>query len=160
MPICMSNGKVGQGRWRRRAPGLATGDAHYRRRLRDRPPRQVGGAISRGLASMRNVIFTAIFIMAILGVLRKAGALDALLRRLMRFATAGNGQSQPSSRSWHSCAPSVPATPQPCSSRDRWSRRSATGSKSIARAGVMVASHEATGAPLVPLTTIGLLATP
>ena len=108
---------------------------------------------------MRNVIFTAIFIMAILGVLRKAGALDALLRRLMRFATAGNAKPAIFSLVAFMCpfgASNAPAMlftgPVVKEIGDRFQIH-----RTRRRYGCLSC---ATGAPLVPLTTIGLLATP
>ncbi len=148
------------------------------------PPTDVGGAITAGLTSMRDVIFLAIFIMGILGVLRKAGVLDALLRRLMGFATTAK-RAELAIFSLVAfmcplCASNAPAMlfagPVVREIGERFqihrTRRanlmdlSGNGitenlphiNTMLALAGVMVVSHEATGAPLVPLTTVGLLA--
>ena len=133
---------------------------------------------------MRDVIFLAIFIMGILGVLRKAGVLDALLRRLMGFATTAK-RAELAIFSLVAfmcplCASNAPAMlfagPVVREIGERFqihrTRRanlmdlSGNGitenlphiNTMLALAGVMVVSHEATGAPLVPLTTVGLLA--
>jgi len=148
------------------------------------PPKDVGGAITSGLTSMRDVIFLAVFIMGILGVLRRAGALDALLRRLMRFATTAK-RAELAIFSLVAfmcplCASNAPAMlftgPMVKEMGERFrihrTRRANLMDLSgngitenlphintiLALAGVMVASHEATGVPLVPLTTVGLLA--
>ena len=166
------------------ALGLATGTLTLPDVYVITPPKDVGGAITSGVTSMRDVIFLAIFIMGILGVLRKAGALDALLRRLRGFATtAKRAELAIFSLVAFMCpltASNAPAMlftgPVVREIGERFqihrTRRanlmdlSGNGitenlphiNTMLALAGVMVASHEATGAPLVPLTTVGLLA--
>lgn len=166
------------------ALGLATGTLTLSGVYAIAPPKDVGGAITVGLNSMRDVIFLAIFIMGILGALRRAGALDALMRRLMRFATTVK-RAELAIFSLVAfmcplCAGNTPAMlftgPVVKEIGERFqihrTRRANLMDLSgngvtenlphintiLALAGVMIGSHEATGAPLVPLTTVGLLA--
>ncbi len=67
--------------------GLVTGALTMTGLYSITPPRGVGGAITSGLVGMRDVVFLAILIMAILGALRRAGALEETIRRISGFAT-------------------------------------------------------------------------
>jgi len=166
------------------ALGLATGTLTLSGVYSIAPPKDVGGAITVGLTSMRDVIFLAIFIMGILGALRRAGALDALMRRLMSFATTVKRAELAIfalvAFMCPLCAGNTPAMlftgPVVKEIGERFqihrTRRANLMDLSgngitenlphintiLALAGAMIASHEATGVPLVPLTTVGLLA--
>lgn len=148
------------------------------------PPRRVTGAITDGLTGMRDVIFLLFFIMAVLGALRRAGALEAVVQRLMRFATTPK-KAEFSIFALVSvlcplCAGNTPAMlvsgPMvsdigkrfgiPATRRANLMDLAGNGvtenlphiNTMLALAGVMIATHEATGVPLVPLLTVGALA--
>ena len=166
------------------AIGLATGSLAVSGIYSLEPPRTVGGAVTTGLVGMRDVIFLLFFIMAILGVLRRAGAVDVIVERLMRFATTKK-RAEFSIFALVSvmcplCAGNTPAMlftgPMVADVGSRFgihpTRRAnlmdlaGNGvtenlphiNTMLALAGVMIATHEVTGAPLVALTTVGLLA--
>ncbi len=164
--------------------GLGTGTLTLSALYSITPPRDVGGAITSGLVGMRDVVFLAILIMAILGALRRAGALEETGRAISRFATTPK-RAELSIFGLVSvmcplCAGNTPAMlftgPLVKEIGERFSihrtRRAnlmdlaGNGvtenlphiNTMLALAAVMIAAHEATGAPLVPMTTVGLLA--
>jgi Na+/H+ antiporter NhaC len=164
--------------------GLVTGTLSLTELYALTPPRSVSGAITTGLVGMRDVIFLAILIMAILGALRRAGALEETIRLLSRFATTAK-RAELSIFGLVSllcplCASNTPAMlfsgPVVHEIGERFhlhrTRRAnlmdlagngVTESlphinTMLALAGVMVSAHEVTGAPLIPMTTVGLFA--
>ena len=164
--------------------GLLTGTLSLLELYSVTPPRTVGGAITSGLVGMRDVIFLSILIMAILGALRRAGALDATIRRISGFATTAK-RAELSIFGLVSvmcplCASNTPAmlfsgpVVREIGERFRLHRTRRANlmdlagngvtenlphiNTMLALAGAMVSAHEVTGAPLVPITTVGLLA--
>ncbi len=164
--------------------GLVTGSLTVSELYHLDAPRGVGGAITDGITSMRDVIFLAIFIMGILGALREAGALEVLVTRLMRFATTVKRAelaifslvaamcplTASNTPAMLFCGPVVKDIGERFgihrTRRANLMDLSGNGitenlphiNTILALAGVMIASHDATGAPLVPITTVGLLA--
>ena len=163
--------------------GLTTGTLSLAALYSVTPPRGVGGAITEGLVGMRDVIFLTILIMAILGALRRAGALEEATRRISTFATTARRAELSIfglvSVACPLCASNTPAmlfsgpVVREIGERFRLHRTRRANlmdlagngvtenlphiNTMLALAGVMIAAHEATGAPLVPLTTVGLL---
>jgi Na+/H+ antiporter NhaC len=164
--------------------GLVTGTLSFTGLYSLTPPRGVGGVITSGVVGMRDVIFLSIFIMGILGALRKAGALEAIVARLTDFATTTKRGELAIfglvTLMCPLCASNTPAMlftgPVVRDIGERFgihrTRRANLMDLAgngvtenlphintiLALAGVMITSHEMTGAPLVPLTTVGLLA--
>lgn len=148
------------------------------------PPRQVGGAVYDGIVAMRDVIFLLFFIMAVLGVLRQSGVLEAVVRRVTPFATTPRRAELIMfvlvSALCPLCAGNTPAMllsgPVVADIGRRFSihpvRRAnlmdlaGNGiteslphiNTMLALAGVMIATSELSGTPLVPLMSVGLLA--
>ncbi len=147
-------------------------------------PKEVGGALTNGVLGMRDVCFLIIFTMAILGALREAGVLDALIRWMMRFATTPKKAEFAIfalvSIMYPLCATNTPAMVlsgpmvkeigeeygiSPCRRANLMdmAANGITGSLPhintiLALAGAMIATHESLGAPLVSLPLVGLLA--
>lgn len=164
--------------------GLSTGTLSVAQLYSITPPGDVGGVITSGLVGMRDVVFLAILIMAILGALRRAGALEETVRRISGFATTAKRAELSIfglvSAMCPLCAGNTPAMlftgPVVQEIGERFdihrTRRAnlmdlaGNGvtenlphiNTMLALAGVMIATHEVTGAPLVPITTVGLLA--
>ena len=149
-----------------------------------RAPGEVGGAITEGLVSMGDVVFLAIFVMAVRGPLRAAGALEALVVKVRRFAstekraelaifglvtlrcplTAGNTPAM------LFCGPVVKDIGKKFqihrTRRANLMDLAGNGvtenlphmAAMLALAGAMMVSSETTGAPLVPILLVGALA--
>ena len=149
-----------------------------------RAPGEVVGAITEGLASMGDVIFLAILIMAVLGPLRAAGAPEARIARGRGFATtvkraeltifglvtlmcpltAGNTPAMlfcgPVVRDLgkkFQIHPTRRANLMDLAGNGVTENLPHIGTI-LALAGAMMASSEATGAPLVPIFLVGALA--
>lgn len=164
------------------AIGLVTGVLVPRDLYHLDPPLGVGGAVTEGLLGMRDVVFLLILIMAILGALRRAGALEAAVRAMARFAT-GRRSAELAVFGLVSvmcplCAGNTPAMlfsgPMVKELGERYdippTRRAnlmdlaGNGitenlphiNTMLALAAAMIASHEATGAPLVPLLSVAM----
>jgi Na+/H+ antiporter NhaC len=164
--------------------GLVTGTLAPHQIYFAEAPKTVGGALTEGIVSMRDVIFLAIFVMALVGLLREAGALDGLVRTVLRFATTPQRAELSIfilvSLMCPLCAGNTPAmlfsgpvVSQIGRQHDIHRARRANLmdlagngvtenlphiNTMLALAGVMIVAHETTGAPLVPVTDVGLLA--
>ena len=164
--------------------GLFTGNLTVGDLYHIRAPGEVGGAITEGLVSMGDVVFLAIFVMAVLGPLRAAGALEALVVKVRRFAstekraelaifglvtlmcplTAGNTPAM------LFCGPVVKDIGKKFqihrTRRANLMDLAGNGvtenlphmAAMLALAGAMMVSSETTGAPLVPILLVGALA--
>lgn len=148
------------------------------------PPQEVGGALTKGITKMRDVIFLTIFIMAILGALKKTGAMNKLSIKVMKFATSVKRAELAIfslvTLLYPLCALNTPAIlfagPVVKEIGEKYnihpSRRAnlmdlagngITGSfphinTILALAAAMIASYETMGVPLVPIVFVGLLA--
>jgi len=145
-------------------------------------PETVGGALTDGILGMRDVIFLNIFIMAVLGALRESGALEALTVSITKFATTVK-RAELSIFALVTFlyplvslnTPAILFAGPVCKEiglklNIHRSRRAnlmdlagngITGNLPhintiLALAAAMMASHDAVGAPIVPITTIGL----
>jgi Na+/H+ antiporter NhaC len=163
--------------------GLLTGLFDFHDIYRLEPPKSVGGALTAGIISMRDVIFLAIFIMALVGVLREAGVLQRLALSIVRFATTPKRAELAIfvlvSLMCPLCAGNTPAmlfsgpvvrqigTAQFIHRVRRANLMDLAGNGAtenlphintmLALAGVMVVAHETMDVPLVSLMEIGLL---
>lgn len=148
------------------------------------PPQEVGGALTRGIIKMRDVIFLTIFIMAILGAFKKAGVLDVIADKVKKFATNVKKAELAIfflvSLLYPLCALNTPAMlfagpvvkdigekynihPTRRANLMDLAGNGITGNfphinTMLALAAAMIASSEAMGIPVVPLTSVGLLA--
>ena len=164
--------------------GLGTGTLALQEIYYAEAPKSVGGALTDGITSMRDVVFLAILVMAIIGLLRQSGILDRLVRSMIRFA-ATRKRAELSifllvSFLCPLCAGNTPAmlfsgpvVSQIGKRHDIHPARRANLmdlagngvtenlphiNTMLALAGVMLIAHETTGAPLVSVAQIGLLA--
>jgi Na+/H+ antiporter NhaC len=186
--LCLRGRSLIQGIWygilAGTAIGLATGSLTIGSLYRTTPPRTVEGAITDGVTGMRDVVFLAILVMALLGALRRAGFLEFVRARIQRFATTPRRAELAIFVLVAVMCPLTAAnTPALLLTgpvvrdigeqfgiyRTRRANLMALSGNGVtlslphintilALAGVMITTHEATGAPLVPITTVGLLA--
>jgi len=164
--------------------GLATGTLSGSDLYSLSPPTGVGGALTKGITKMSDVVFLTIFIMAILGAFRKAGILDNLTARLLKLATKAKKAElvifSMVSLLYPLCAMNTPAMlfagpvvkdigkkfhihPTRRANLMDLAGNGITGNfphinTMLALAAAMIASSEAVGIPIVPLTSVGLLA--
>lgn len=147
-------------------------------------PSAVSGALTAGLANMRDVVLLTILIMAVVGVLKRTTLLDALVATVLRFATTVRRAEfaifllvaivcplcAANTPGILFCGPVVKHIGRqfdvPGARRANLMSLSANGvtlslphvNTILALAGVMIACHEATGVPLVSLPAVGLFA--
>jgi len=163
--------------------GLITGSLSINGLYYTDAPKTVGGALTEGLTSMRDVIFLAIFIMALVGLLRETGLLERIARALQAFAATPRRAELAVfllvSLMCPLCAGNTPAmlfsgpVVKQIGSRHGIHRvrranlmdMAGNGATEnlphintmLALAGVVIVAHESTGAPLVSITQVGLL---
>ncbi|HWR28477.1 MAG TPA: hypothetical protein VN631_01480, partial [Negativicutes bacterium] len=162
--------------------GIATGSVSMTDLYSIKAPETVKGALTDGILGMRDVIFLNIFIMAVLGALRASGALDALTTSITKFATTVK-RAEFSIFALVTIlyplvslnTPAILFAGPVCKEigmkfNIHRSRRAnlmdlagngITGNLPhintiLALTAAMMASHEAVGAPIVPITTIGI----
>lgn len=164
--------------------GLLTGSLTLQQLYSIKAPKEVTGAITDGVVGMRDVAFLNMFLMAILGPLKRAGALEALVESITKFATTVKRAELSIFLLVTFLYPLVSAnTPAilfagPIAKeiggkynihRARVANlldmagNGVTGNLPhintiLALAAAMIAASEATGVPLVPITTVGLFA--
>ena len=166
------------------ATGLLSGSLTVADLYYLRAPREVGGAITEGLVNMGDVVLLAIFIMAVLGPLRAAGTVEVLITAVTRFATTVKRAelaifglvtlmcplTASNTPAMLFCGPVVKDIGRKF--RIHRTRRANLMDLAgngvtenlphintiLALAGAMIASHQATGVPLVPIPLVGALA--
>ena len=164
--------------------GLVSGTLDLQQIYFIESPTTVGGALTDGIVAMRDVIFLAIFIMALVGILREAGMLESLTSTMQRFASTPRRAELAifllvslMCPLWASNTPAMLFSGSIVNQigekykihRTRRANLMDLAGNGVtenlphintmlALAGVMLVAHETTGAPLVPITQIGLLA--